>query len=70
MPFSMGEKLRIALKRRKMSLVELADILGTSNQNLSAKLARDNLSEKDLQQIAEALGARFEGFFVFDDETI
>lgn len=70
MPFSMGEKIRIALKRRKMSLVELADILGTSNQNLSAKLARDNLSEKDLQQIAEALGARFEGFFVFDDETI
>lgn len=26
-----------------------------------------NFSEKELQQIAEALGCKFEGFFVFED---
>ncbi|HEY9060310.1 MAG TPA: transcriptional regulator [Pseudobacteroides sp.] len=46
---------------------ELATLIGTTNQNLSNKLTRDNFSEKELKQIAEVLGCRFEGFFIFDD---
>ncbi len=45
----------------------LATLIGTTNQNLSNKLTRDNFSEKELKQIAEALGCRFEGYFVFED---
>lgn len=67
MPFTMSEKIRILIKRKKMTITELASVIGTTNQNLSNKLTRDNFSEKELQQIAEALGCRFEGFFVFDD---
>ncbi len=67
MPFTMSEKIRILIKRKKMTITELASVIGTTNQNLSNKLTRDNFSEKELQQIAEALGCRFEGFFIFED---
>ncbi|KNY26948.1 helix-turn-helix domain protein [Pseudobacteroides cellulosolvens ATCC 35603 = DSM 2933] len=67
MPFTMGEKIRILAKRKKVSISELATLIGTTNQNLSNKLTRDNFSEKELKQIAEALGCKFEGFFIFDD---
>ncbi|WP_434800293.1 helix-turn-helix domain-containing protein [Acetoanaerobium noterae] len=63
----MSEKIRILIKRKKTTITELASVIGTTNQNLSNKLTRDNFSEKELQQIAEALGCRFEGFFIFDD---
>jgi len=67
MPLTMGEKLRILIKRKKVTISELATLIETSNQNLSNKLTRDNFSEKELQQIAEALGCKFEGYFIFDD---
>ncbi|VYT81367.1 helix-turn-helix domain-containing protein [Clostridium butyricum] len=67
MALTMGEKIRILIKRKKITISELANLIGTTNQNLSNKLTRDNFSEKELQQIAEALGCKFEGFFVFED---
>lgn len=67
MPFTMGEKIRILAKRKKVTISELATLIGTTNQNLSNKLTRDNFSEKELKQIAEVLGCRFEGFFIFED---
>jgi len=67
---SMGEKIRILLKRKKMTISQLAAAIGTSNQNLSNKLTRDNFSEQELQlhKIAEAFGCRFEGFFIFEND--
>lgn len=62
MPFTMSEKIRILIKRKKMTITELASVTGTTNQNLSNKLTRDNFSEKELQQIAKALGCRLKDF--------
>jgi transcriptional regulator with XRE-family HTH domain len=67
MQLTMGEKIRILIKRKNITISELSRLIGTTNQNLSNKLSRDNFSEKELQQIAEALGCRFEGYFVFED---
>lgn len=67
MPLTMGEKIRILLKRKKMTIAELASAIGISSQNLSNKLSRDNFSEQELRQIAGALGCRYEGFFIFED---
>ena len=47
---SMTEKIKIALIKRNMSVTELANILGSTPQNLSAKFRRDNFCEKDLQE--------------------
>ena len=38
-----------------MNMSQLADKLDTSQQNLSAKLKRNNPSLKEMQEIAEAL---------------
>ena len=67
MTLTMCEKICILIKRKKITISELANLIATANQNLSNKLTRDNFSKKELQQIAEALECKFEGFFVFED---
>jgi transcriptional regulator with XRE-family HTH domain len=68
MALTMGEKIRILLRRKKITISDLADMVGTSRQNLTNKLNRDNFSEQELIEIATALGCKFEGFFIFDDD--
>ena len=64
MNLTMGEKIRILLKRKNVTLVELSSRIGTTNQNLANKLKRDNFSIKELNDISVALGCTFEGYFV------
>ena len=61
---SMTEKIRIALIKKNMTVSQLAEKLGCSSQNLSGKFKRDNFSEKDLQEIAEALNCTLEMNFI------
>ena len=61
---AMAEKIKIALIKRNMPLKELASRLNCTSQNLSGKFRRDNFSEKELVEIAEALGYRYEGKFI------
>lgn len=67
MPLSMGEKIRIAMSRRGMSIGRLAEEIETTRQNFSNKLSRDNFSEKELHTIAKALNCTFEAKFVMND---
>lgn len=64
---AMAEKVRILLIKKHSSLKTLSEQLGCTPQNLSGKLRRDNFSEKELIEIASALGCRYEGRFVMDD---
>ncbi len=64
---SMGEKIRIIIKRRNITLSQLAESLGMSRQNLSNKMSRDNFSEKELQDIAEALNCSYQANFKMND---
>lgn len=64
---SMSEKIRILLIKKKTNVSELADKLGTSRSNLSNKLSRDNFSEKELIQIANALDCEFIGTFKINE---
>ena len=50
-----NEKIRILLKRKNVSITELSNKIGTTRQNLTNKLSRNNFSEKDLSAIATAL---------------
>jgi len=67
MPLTSGEKIKILLGRRNMTLSHLADKIGQSRQNMSNKMSRDNFSEKELHTIAKALGCTFETSFVMTD---
>ncbi|MBK5252103.1 MAG: helix-turn-helix domain-containing protein [Peptostreptococcaceae bacterium] len=67
MKLTMVEKIRILLRRKNVTIVELSTRLETTNQNLANKFKRDNFSMKELDEIAEALDCEFEGFFVEKD---
>ena len=60
-PLSMGRKVKIMLKHRDMSVTDLANKLGTTRQNLTNKFKRDNFSEKEIAEIADALNCEFIG---------
>jgi len=62
-----SEKIRLLLKRKNMSVTELSEKIGTTRQNLTNKLSRNNFSEKDLRKITEALGQEL--VIVFRDTT-
>lgn len=67
MPLSMSEKIKVILKRRNMTLGDLADKTGQSRQNLSNKIGRDNFAEKELREIASALDCTYNASFVLND---
>ena len=56
-------KIKAILKKRHMTIAALAEQVGMSRQNLNNKLSRDNFSEKELAQLAEALGCTVEVVF-------
>ena len=61
----MVESIRIAcVKRGNISEAELARRVGVTPQNFNNKMKRDNFSERDLQEIADALGLKLEISFV------
>lgn len=63
----MAEKIKIVLLKKKMSVTDLAKLLNMTPQNFSNKFKRDNFSEKELSQIANALEVDLEMNFVMKD---
>lgn len=64
---AMTLKIKTILLERNMTIKELAGKIGISPNNLSNKLSRDNFSEKELHDIAEALNCDYNGIFTFRD---
>lgn len=67
MSISIGEKVKILMKRRGMTLGELAEATGQTRQNLSNKMSRDNFTERDAAAMAAALGCTFTPLFTMED---
>lgn len=61
------EKIRLIAKRQNINLAELAEKTGQTRQNLSNKMARENLTERDIYAMAEALGVKAEIKFILPD---
>lgn len=64
---AMAKKIKMLMVEKDVTILELAEKMGTSQPNLSNKLKRDNFSEKDLLQIAEVLGVGYEANFILED---
>ncbi|MDF3002114.1 MAG: family transcriptional regulator [Bacillota bacterium] len=68
---AMTEKIKILLIKKDISAVKLAELLETTPSNLYNKFKRDNFSEKELLEIANALDCKYEGsFFLESGEKI
>ena len=63
MALTAGEKIKIVMKRRGMTLGDLAEKTNQSRQNLSNKMTRDNFSEKEIKEIAKLLPKDVRWFF-------
>ena len=61
---TMAKKINMLLIEMDITKQEHAQRLGTTPSNISGKLKRDNFSEAELQEIANACGATFEGNFI------
>ena len=64
---SMALKIRKILLERDMTIKQLSEKLGHKGSNLYSKLDRDNLNEKELRSIADALNCDYNGIFTFRD---
>lgn len=69
MRMTVSEKIRIIAKRVNMSMGDLAAATGQTRQNLSNKLGRDNMSVKDIESMAAAMGCTVEIKFTLPDGT-
>ena len=67
MALTMGEKIKVILNRRNMTISQLAEMLGQSRQNMSYKMSRDNFTEKDLIEIASVLNCTYTATFTMND---
>ena len=63
----MTEKIKILLVKRNITVVQLAEFLNTTSQNMYNKMKRDNFSENELIEIAKVLNCTFEAGFLMND---
>jgi len=63
----MAKRIKLLMVERDVTAAKLAEKLGTSQSNISNKLKRDNFSENELEEIANALDAKYEAHFVLED---
>lgn len=67
MNLSVAEKIRLIMNRQKITMGELAQTSGQTRQNLSNKMTRGNFTEKDIMELATALGCDAEIVFTLPD---
>ena len=73
MELSFGEQIKIILKRKNMTIQDLADVyerntgVKMTRQNLSQRLRRDNFQEQDIRAMVEALDCEYEAYLVMKD---
>lgn len=56
---TISEQIKVLCVRSNISLAELSRRIGTSPQSLSAKMKRESFTVSDLEDIADAVGAKF-----------
>lgn len=64
---SMAKKIKILLAEKEMNMSDLANLLNTSQPNLSKKMKLDNFRENELLEIAELIGVTYEAKFILED---
>lgn len=66
---TLQQQVKSACEVAGISLTELATRLGTSQQNLSKRIAVGKLEKEMMYKIAECLGCKYVCYFEFDNGT-
>ena len=66
---TLEQKISMALAYKKISQAALARTLGQTPYNFNQKMKRGTFTVEELEQIGQALGAKYFFGFEFDDGT-
>ena len=66
---TLQQRVKASCELAGMSLTELAEKLGTSQQNFSKRLKVGKFTQEELEEIAKALGANYISVFEFPNGT-
>ena len=64
---TISDQIRMLCARLNISVAELARRMGKSPQSFNSKLKRGSFTIEELDAIADAMGAKFERYFVFQN---
>ena len=67
MPLTFAEKVKIICNRKNITIKDLAESLGTTRQNLTNNLSRDNFTEKEMVKISKALDCSYNSIITMND---
>ena len=66
---ALQQRVKAACELAGMSLTELAEKLGMTQQNFSKRLKVGKFTQEELEEIAKALGANYISVFEFPNGT-
>lgn len=66
---TLQQQVKAACNVAGISLTELANRMGMSQQNLSKRLKVAKFTQEELQQMAQCLGCKYVSYFEFEDGT-
>ena len=66
---TLEQKIKASCELVGISVTELANRLGTSQQNLSKRMKVGKFTQEELEEIAEKLGCEYVSSFVFPNGT-
>ena len=69
MHITLQKKVKASCELAGMSLTELAEKLGMSQQNFSKRLKVGKFTQEELEEIAKVLGANYISVFEFPNGT-
>ena len=69
MHITLQQRVKASCELVGMSLTELAEKLGMSQQNFSKRLKVGKFTQEELEEIANALGAKYISVFEFSNGT-
>lgn len=64
---TISEQIRVLCVRSNISVAELARRIGKSPQTFNAKMKRESFTIDELEEIAGAVGSKFERYFVLQN---
>lgn len=62
---TLQQKIRVACELANMSMTELGNKIGMSQQSISKRIKTGKFTQEELEQIAHALGCEYRSGFYF-----
>ncbi len=67
MSYTIGEKLQVIMKRKGITVTQLAKLTHQTRQNLSRKLCHNLMTVQELYELAEVLGCHVDILLTTND---